>query len=258
MTNSQIVKLLLAAFLSLAQIASADPAFNTVGSKPDTYGISLGEPESMDVGTLIGGQSLIDFETSEDGLLPGENFAVMTDEQLELHYSSAMRETNFWLDKVAADASKLEEMTSTMVAAKGTTKQSGMSAVTCMAAAIQGEAGGESSAGKAAVGAAIMSRAGGSPAHVCSAVFSRAQFESMRKRSRIVNADSLRAAKVAINSNGKCTYDHFINLNLQRQMGRKVPCWVKNFRAWHCPSKQIGGHTFFMSCGCQGNPVCGG
>lgn len=233
---------------TLAQLNSSDP--EDIGS--------FGQPDSLAAQLLQESDALVNLITIEDTVPEGENIDNWTDEQVEAFYYDDLEFTNDWLDRVQQNSASLVDVGTSMEAtiprtkARKKSRRSGMSAMSCMAAAIQGEAGAESAAGKKLVGAAIMRRAGGSAARVCQVVFANSQFESMDgRRRRAPSAASIRAAKSALALGGKCTYDHFINKKLQRDLGRKIPQWVRNFERWGCRSTKIGGHHAYASCDCK-------
>ncbi|HRO67261.1 MAG TPA: cell wall hydrolase [Pseudobdellovibrionaceae bacterium] len=213
---------------------------------------SLGAPMTYREQISLQFGSLESFETAEDDA-DVANMDSWTDDQIESYYEEQLETTRDWLERATGRPEVLNLLNQYQVAAaKGKTKKSGMTALSCMAVAIQGEAGGEPYAGKVAVGETIMARAGGKSSRVCAAIFAKAQFESMAKgRLPKANAESLKAAKATLAKGGKCGYDHFINKKLQVRMGRKIPQWVRNFEKWKCATKTVGQHTFYSSCNCK-------
>jgi hypothetical protein len=216
-------------------------------------GQSLGEPESERIHMMLNYGPLANFSTGT-GLPPaGQSFDQMSDAEIEELYRQDLAFTEHWLNQAAANPEALSYLGQSAYAHNSDASPGGprMSALSCMAVAIHGEAAGEPMAGKLAVGETIMVRAGGRPDRVCSVVFARAQFESMTKRQGQAGADSLRAAEISLQRGPGCGLDHFINKRLQLQLGRKIPKWVHNFENRGCMKREIGQHTFYSSCNCR-------
>jgi hypothetical protein len=219
-------------------------------------GTSIGEPESERIRMMLSYGPLSRLSTGT-GLLPeGQSFDQISDADLEAIYRQDLEFTEYWLNRTAADPEALNSIGESVYAHDtrqgGVTQGPKMTALSCMAVAIHGEAAGEPMAGKLAVGETIMVRAGGRADRVCSVVFARAQFETMTNRQGQVGADSLRAAEVSLQRGPGCGLDHFINKRLQLQLGRKIPTWVHNFERRGCLKREIGQHTFYSSCNCRG------
>lgn len=216
-------------------------------AQASNFSLSLGEPLSMEEEQFLENSPFAELETVEDSMTASDDLSVWTDDQIENVYGDDLEFTRSILEEVTNNP--FFGMSRDFMANKN--KKGQMSALSCMALAIQGEAGAEPYAGKVAVGETIMARAKGQASKVCSVIFAKAQFESMSKRVPKPNADSVRAAKAALAKGGKCGYDHFINKKLQRKLGRKIPQWVRNFEKWGCATKTIGQHTFYSSCNCK-------
>jgi hypothetical protein len=220
-------------------------------------GQSIGEPVSLDLAVLENSGPFAKLRTKVDLANQNVDFSQWSDDQIEEFYRDSVNTTNRLLDEVARNPRLADAIGNYLVAEAdaGASKpddKSQMTSMSCMAAAIQGEAGAESMEGKLLVGETVMARAGGQAEKVCAVIFARAQFESMTKRVKAVNADSLKAAKMTLEKPaGQCGYDHFINKKLQRKLGRKIPKWVRNFEKWGCTTKEEGGHTFYKSCECK-------
>ncbi len=217
----------------------------------------FGGPDSLAVSLSMENGPLATFETPDDNGNADVDLNGLTDDQVEALYNDDLQFTQDQLDKVVSGQESLDMLGTNQVASrKKNAGHASMSALTCLAVAIQGEAGGESDLGKKAVANVVLARAGGSSGRVCGAVFARAQFESMDGRHRAkVSAASLRAAKQALSGKGgRCAYpgDHFINKNLQRKLGRPIPCWVRNFESWGCKGTKVGQQIFYNSCKCNG------
>jgi hypothetical protein len=213
--------------------------------------LSFGEPETL--GSLIYREEgpFGNLETPVDDLASEENIDMWTDAQIETHYRAAWELTNEILDQPATSGAA-KRMGYYTAASLGNTGRSGISAMTCMGVAIQGEAGGEPQSGKVAVGETIMARAKGIPSRICAVVFAGGQFESMLHRMRKVSADSLRAAHSTISERPKtCGFDYFLNKGLQLRLKRSIPEWVHNFEREGCASKIEGQQTFYSSCNCR-------
>lgn len=214
-------------------------------------GQSIGFPDTMEVFNFQN-SVLADLETAVDSLPTDVDPSTLTDEQLENYYDSELNFVESLLSEVRGRPEVVAQLGWVLEAnAKKTGGRQGMSALTCMAVALEGEAGGEPAAGKAAVAETIMTRAGGNPSRVCSVVFARAQFEAMTKPKKKPSAETLRIARAAVNSGKKCGFDHFINKSLQLELGRKMPTWVYNFERRGCRSAKIGQHTFYSACSCK-------
>lgn len=219
---------------------------------PEQEPASLGAPMSSREQISLQFGALENFETPEDDT-DVRDMESWTDDQIESFYEDQINTTREWLDRVTGRPEAANLLSEYQVAAaKGITKKSGMTALSCMAVAIHGEAAGEPYAGKVAVGETIMARAGGKSSRICAVIFAKAQFESMAKgRLPKANAESIKAAKATLAKGGRCGYDHFINKKLQVRMGRKIPKWVHNFEKWKCATKNVGQHTFYSSCNCK-------
>lgn len=214
-------------------------------SLEQVQGQSLGEPETTE-SQAIEEQILHSLTVREELDAEPQDFSQLTDEELEAIYREEWEELNSALDVFALTGIITAE--SVMGAAKS--KKGGMSGMSCLGLGIQGEAGGESSAGMVAVGRTLLRRAGGNINKVCSALFARGQFESMQKRNRQVSAASMRAAQESVKQ-GSWPYDHFINKRLQLRLGRKIPAWVRTFERKGCLTKNVGEHTFYASKNCK-------
>ena len=210
---------------------------------------SIGAPPS-DRFWLTLHDRLATFETPATPVPEDEDTERWSDEKLLGFFKDEIDATSLWLDKVAASPDAVKDLGGEQIAAKGFKARPKMSGVTCMAIAIQGEAGGEPAAGKAAVAQTIMSRAGGSPARVCAVVFAYGQFEAMRKRLPRPSAESLRVAQAAIRKGRGCGFDHFLNKSLQRSLGRAIPSWAVDFERRGCLHKKIGQQDYYSSCHC--------
>jgi hypothetical protein len=248
--------------VSLMACGQSSEEAGVVGSLGVTElrGTSLGEPEGAE---SLFRQDYIEqsFETGEDVLSADENIDDMSDEEIEQVYAEQWETVNAVMDEMEGEESILPRVNLAMMSAattkKITTKKksstkskgSGMSGMACLGLGIQGEAGGESREGMVAVGRTLLNRAGGNLGRVCAALFAKAQFESMQKRSRKVSAASLRAAQ-QVAKLGSWIYDHFLNKVLQRKLGRKIPTWAVKFERKGCSSKKVGGHTFYASKHC--------
>lgn len=247
-----VLGLSMSATASLGQSKSSASG-RAVISQTGTYEVAslegFGAPLTLAEEQLLMQGPLSQLETEIDSISPNDDLSSWTDDQIESTYSDQMNETREWMNRLIRNKNFLNEMTRHGVAAKGGGK--GMSALSCMSLAIQGEAGAEPYAGKVAVGETIMARAKGNASRVCAVIFAKAQFESMTKRVPKPNADSVRAAKAVLQKGGACGYDHFLNKKLQRRLGRPIPKWVHNFERWGCASKTIGQHTFYSSCNCK-------
>lgn len=216
-------------------------------------GRSIGEAESLD-SVLFSQDTGLDFETDEDSTPNRESLTKWSDKKIERHFRDEVDNVNYWLDQLAASEDGVSRFQKDVEAAQrsarpGRTKMSGL---TCLAIAIQGEAGGEPAAGKAAVAETILTRAGGNPARICSVVFAHAQFEAMTKRARQPSAETMRVAQAAIKNPKSCGFDHFINKRLQLSLGRKIPSWVISYQKRGCRHAKIGQQDYYSSCSCKG------
>lgn len=239
------------AVLPLAMVAQMSFAATGSSSKLPK-GRSFGEPESLEM-ILFHENNNLDFETDEDSTPNGENLKNWSDAKIQSHFQQEVDNVNFWMDELARSDQGASRFAHDVEAAQrtsipGRTKMSGL---TCLAIAVEGEAGGEPAAGKAAVAQTIMTRAGGNPARVCSVVFAHAQFEAMTKRPRQPSADTMRAAQAAINNHRSCGFDHFINRSLQLSLHRKIPSWVSYYQKHGCRHAKIGEQDYYSSCDCK-------
>lgn len=234
------------ALFALSQTALAAVSFSTpIRMQQLPQGVSIGFPETAETELAQeffrrGLQTGLGFEN--------EDLKSWTDDQIENRFQDEIDLTYELMERAALDPVDAIISGGQIEAARGS---GGMSSLTCMAIAIQGEAGGESAAGKAAVAETIMSRAKGEASRVCSVVFARAQFEAMSKKAKKPSAETMRIAQDALKRGNKCGFDHFINKKLQLSLGRKIPTWVHEFERRGCRTQKIGLHTFYSSCNCK-------
>jgi len=210
---------------------------------------SIGAPPSMELEIILH-DKLADFETPATLVAEDEDTEQWSDERFLEFYRDEIGATAFWIHRIASSPDAINQLGEEQIAAQRFKARPKMSGVSCMAVAIQGEAGGESAAGKAAVAETIMSRAGGNPARVCAVVFAYAQFEAMTKRLLRPSAETLRIAQAAIRRGKGCGFDHFLNKSLQRSLGRAIPSWVRNLERRGCRHKKIGQQDYYSSCHC--------
>lgn len=216
-------------------------------------GRSIGDAETLD-SVLFNEDNGLDFETDEDSTPNRESLTKWSDQKIERQFREEVDNVNYWLDQLAGSEDGVSRFARDVEAAQRTAKpgRTKMSGLTCLAIAIQGEAGGEPTAGKAAVAETIITRAGGNPARICSVVFAHAQFEAMTKRRRQPTAETMRVAQAAIKRPKACGFDHFINKSLQRKLGRKIPSWVTHYEKRGCRHAKIGLQDYYSSCNCKG------
>ena len=214
-------------------------------------GLSVGEPETLE--TILFEDDNFAFETIDDSVPKKEDLSKWSDKKIFRHYQQEIDRTNFWLDQVRKSPQEITRLNHDVEVARRSFRPQRlrMSGLTCLAIAIQGEAGGEPAAGKAAVAQTIMTRAQGNPARVCSVIFARAQFEAMVKRARQPSAETMRVARSAIRSGKKCGFDHFINKRLQLALGRRIPSWVHTFERRGCYHRRIARQDYYSSCNCR-------
>jgi Cell Wall Hydrolase len=229
---------------------------------------SVGLPGSPDAQKVFS-ETLRDLVTP-DSSLQGGNLAGLSGEQLLALEHDSIRDTLDLLEATAGDNAKLVNLNalySQDAAASASTSSSyglfsaadsarrpRMSALSCLATAIEGEAGGEPLAGKRAVAQTIMDRAGGSAGRVCAVIFAAHQFESMDKRHLPApSAECMQVAREALGSHeGKsCGFDYFIAKSLQRALHRQIPDWVRDFQRRGCLHKRIGEQDYYSSCNCK-------
>ncbi len=254
-TGLLMTALLLAQFANVATArTTADELNNDTQISASTHmprGSSVGEPETLEM--ILFEDDNFGFETIEDSAPANEDISKWSERKIFRHYQQEIDQTNFWLDQVRKSPQEIARLNHDVEIAKRSVRRRGprMSGLTCMAIAIQGEAGGEPAAGKAAVAQTIMTRAGGNPARICSVVFARAQFEAMAKRARQPSAETMKVAQAAIRRGKKCGFDHFINKRLQRSLGRRIPSWVFTFERRGCLHRRIGLQDYYSSCNCR-------
>ena len=239
---------------------SAYEAEEDAGGEETNEGTSaVGSPMKPEAQALLDG-ALRDFETDAYEAREGDQ----TDEDIINSQEEAIRDTLDWLERSGRDSNELNTLSELFTEEQGTAygimkrpvRRPGrpkMSGLTCLAVGIEGEAGGESEAGKRAVAITIMRRAKGNPGRVCAVIFASHQFESIGRRLPRPSASSMRVAMSVIKSGvGKtCTWDHFIAKSLQRRLGRKIPAWVRDFERRGCAHKRIGNQDYYASCNCK-------
>ncbi|MGH7749348.1 MAG: cell wall hydrolase, partial [Candidatus Dormibacteria bacterium] len=117
-----------------------------------------------------------------------------------------------------------------------------------MARAIYTEARGEPAQGQAAVGHVILNRAKASGQPVAAIVHAPGQFEGMTSSAANVSASdpgyqrALQVAQAVLSGqvpDPTGGADHFLNPQLQTNLGRQIPAWAQG------PGQRIGNHVFF-------------
>jgi len=230
---------ILVSTLCLSMLAGAPMAEAQAEKTEMPSGVSISSPE---------------FETAIDTAPAGSDLSKWSDREIFSHYQSEIDNINFWLDEIERSELALLRLHQDMAAfQKGIwiSPRVRMSGLTCLAIAIENEAGGEPAAGKAATAETIITRARGNPSRICSVVFARGQYEGMKRRARQPTAETMRIAHAAIQHPKACGFDHFINKALQLKLGRRIPAWVFAFERRGCRHAKIGKHDYYSSCDCK-------